>query len=1281
MNDRISSYGLICRITALLTLCSATAYQGYSQDAEAETEGSDDEIYDLSPFTVSTRDDRGYLSTNAVSGTSLNTSIRDLPMALEVINQEFIEDLGALNMDEALEYSAGVETTAFELPQWSSGNRTTFDDASPSGNVQAHQGNVLTIRGYRSPNQQRLGFRIGMLVPEYGIVTGGSTNTLNMQRMEVVRGPNSLLYGVNMLTGVVNIVPKSPLSENRSSAGITVGSNSLIRGTFDTTGPILSKDNNWGELNYRVMGSAQTSDALKDFSKFDGAYYAGQLDYWTKNRKFNLFLEYQIADNTSAGIGPKWFTGPQAVQYFRNEYGEPIIWTRTYDPNSPDYALIAEPGSMPFEIKDYGFYQNISGPDTWNKSQEQNFLALAKLNPLEGLHIEGGVYYSSNESETRNVSFAGNSPGGLGATYFDLRFADAFPEYDPNDTLTRETVEAIRLNGDPLSTSLLDSLYESDTIRNLSHGGYGFSDVIAVEAPGDSSRYNPAGNNGAGISRYGARYSWFQWPQTSDSTQARLRAAYDFDSDFLDSHHTFVAGVNYIKDEISFVLNPMMNGVSILYQEAWGDWDGVSRTPSDPQFHVDGVYYRDSVFNPNPIRFAPNTVLGVSGRPSKFRLGHGTESDEDRDGDGNPDRRLINWLTRSGHTDVTLEFNSANVLYQGRYFEDRLLLFGGVRYDEYQSSEREKLRVVDWTGATGMAPGKPLSPQSYPLTTHIIGDGSQAYVPIPALDIPAGATYTGTINDAVAADIATIQEVYPDGTFEIQPKQTFTTPSFGVSYRVNDPLTVYYTHSEGIFPNAGQRDGNYREIDAERSKSDELGVKFDLWDGKVSGTISAFRIKRENATYRLGVAPNPAGWFGGPAHNGDTNTQAFDPAVFAGTYGVPEDAEALRSIWPTKWNETISYTGRFPPSHLGRVPALVYGLLNVNLERSLEERGYTLDQIRSVKHPVTGERFTNAPSGYVGHYNQGGTPGDFFTRFITFAYMFDLDILNAPPHEDPVIEDMRNAVRAAFEDAYDGQDERLPQEAMFTGSLQRIGNIHNPTQYDGLQTSGAGNAPFVTYEEEGRGFDGQIIFSPLNNYQVVFNFSRVQREIVGKGFNMVRPIDQWGNDWASGWDAWNWAFHRQNFSDPKDPTTFNGEGVNGIDISFVPQDNLALWNKYTFNDGALENLEIFGGVTWAGEAVTSTPLGGQQMRANYFRTPPTAERYEAGAGLGYRFEWRNVRWNLRLNINNLLDDTYDASYVTYNETDPFTGVQFTEKRRWERYYPGTSFRLTLRANF
>ena len=87
------------------------------------------------------------------------------------------------------------------------------------------------------------------------------------------------------------------------------------------------------------------------------------------------------------------------------------------------------------------------------------------------------------------------------------------------------------------------------------------------------------------------------------------------------------------------------------------------------------------------------------------------------------------------------------------------------------------------------------------------------------------------------------------------------------------------------------------------------------------------------------------------------------------------------------------------------------------------------------------------------------------------------------------------------------------------------------------------------------------------------------------------------------------------------------------------------------------------------------------MRANYFQTPPTVSRTELGFGLGYRFEWQNVLWNFRLNIDNLIDDTYDSNVIIYHETDPFTGAHFEEKRRWERYYPPRTWRLALRASF
>ena len=62
----------------------------------------------LSEFRVDTSKDKGYLATNAISGTRLNTAIKDLPMPIEVVTSEFIQDIGAVDLKEALAYSAGI---------------------------------------------------------------------------------------------------------------------------------------------------------------------------------------------------------------------------------------------------------------------------------------------------------------------------------------------------------------------------------------------------------------------------------------------------------------------------------------------------------------------------------------------------------------------------------------------------------------------------------------------------------------------------------------------------------------------------------------------------------------------------------------------------------------------------------------------------------------------------------------------------------------------------------------------------------------------------------------------------------------------------------------------------------------------------------------------------------------------------------------------------------------------------------------------------------------------
>ncbi|MGY8694028.1 MAG: TonB-dependent receptor plug domain-containing protein, partial [Verrucomicrobiia bacterium] len=76
--------------------------QGQDDDEESK------EVFELSPFSLDASDDSGYRATNTISGTRLNTAIKDIPMPIEVITDAFIKDTGATDLRDALQYSAGI---------------------------------------------------------------------------------------------------------------------------------------------------------------------------------------------------------------------------------------------------------------------------------------------------------------------------------------------------------------------------------------------------------------------------------------------------------------------------------------------------------------------------------------------------------------------------------------------------------------------------------------------------------------------------------------------------------------------------------------------------------------------------------------------------------------------------------------------------------------------------------------------------------------------------------------------------------------------------------------------------------------------------------------------------------------------------------------------------------------------------------------------------------------------------------------------------------------------
>src|SRR6185503_13607737 len=73
-----------------------------------ETLDKKNETITLSPFTVTTDKDNGYGATNSISGSRVNTPIKDLPIPIQVITNDFISDIGATTLRNSLAYVSGI---------------------------------------------------------------------------------------------------------------------------------------------------------------------------------------------------------------------------------------------------------------------------------------------------------------------------------------------------------------------------------------------------------------------------------------------------------------------------------------------------------------------------------------------------------------------------------------------------------------------------------------------------------------------------------------------------------------------------------------------------------------------------------------------------------------------------------------------------------------------------------------------------------------------------------------------------------------------------------------------------------------------------------------------------------------------------------------------------------------------------------------------------------------------------------------------------------------------
>ncbi|MBR1219339.1 TonB-dependent receptor [Bradyrhizobium sp. U87765 SZCCT0131] len=178
----------------------------------------------------------GYRALSAFSSTKTATPIEQIPQSIQVIPKSVITDQNSLSVTEAIQNASNAQGPNYL------GIGTTGMSA-------------LTIRGF--PAQQWLD---GLNV---NYDSGDRDSLANVERIEILKGPNAILYGGGTgapTSGAVNIISKLPTDKASVETGVTFGSNSYWRPYFDVNQPITPDKT----ILFRVTGEYTASDGFVD---------------------------------------------------------------------------------------------------------------------------------------------------------------------------------------------------------------------------------------------------------------------------------------------------------------------------------------------------------------------------------------------------------------------------------------------------------------------------------------------------------------------------------------------------------------------------------------------------------------------------------------------------------------------------------------------------------------------------------------------------------------------------------------------------------------------------------------------------------------------------------------------------------------------------------------------------------------------------------------------------------------------------------------------------------
>ncbi|AJZ88222.1 ferrichrome porin FhuA [Cedecea neteri] len=461
----------------------------------------------------------------SATATKTDTPIEKTPQSISVVTREEMDTRQPQTVKEALDYTPSVFSTR--------GSSSTYD--------------VVSIRGFTTSSTVNTNQYLDGMKLQGDNYSEASMDPYFLERVELLRGPVSVLYGKSHPGGVVSMVSKRPTTEPLHEIQFKMGTNNLWQTGFDFSDAL---DDN-GEFSYRLTGLGRSQNAQQDMVKSNRYAIAPSFSWRPDDKTDFTFLSNFQSDPNAGYYG--WLPRQGTVVPYVDANGNSHKLPTDFNEGERDNKM-----SRRQQMVGYSFAHEFN--DTWTVRQNLRYTRIHTLYDS----VYGNGYIAPGQISRAYV----RSDEDLSNFSVDTQAQAKFATGNVDHTLLTG-VDYMRMRND------IDALYGSANPLNMSNPQYGNANVVANFPYAVINRQQQTGlymQDQAEWNKFvltlGGRYDF---AKTSTFTRSSGTLAEVSDNQF-----TWRGGLNYLFD----------NGISpyVSYSESFEPVSGSTKQgkPFDP---------------------------------------------------------------------------------------------------------------------------------------------------------------------------------------------------------------------------------------------------------------------------------------------------------------------------------------------------------------------------------------------------------------------------------------------------------------------------------------------------------------------------------------------------------------------------------------------------------------------------------------------------------------------------------------------------------------------------